>query len=75
MPDPTALATLAILAVACGWMRAVAMIIPALWCVIAGATLWTMESGDYLIAPLCAFAAVFLATARQLTRTPEIPAR
>lgn len=66
-PDPTAVATLVMLALGQGRVRAVAMIIPATWCVITGVTLWTMEAGDFFVAPLCAFAAISLAVARRLS--------
>lgn len=60
-PDPTAVATLAALALTRGRFRAALMIIPALWCVITGATLWTMETGDFFVAPLAVMLSVWLA--------------
>lgn len=67
-PDPTAVATLAVLALAHGRVRWWLMIIPLLWCAVTGATLWTMESAEYFVAPLCALAAVGIALLR---RAPE----
>ncbi len=70
-PDPTAVATLAILALCQGRMGAAAMILPTLWCVITGVTLWTMESGDFFIAPLCALAAIGLAMISRIVPVRE----
>jgi len=64
-PDPTAVATLVVLALADGRARWWLMIIPLLWCAITGATLWTMESAEYLVAPLCALAAAGVALLRR----------
>lgn len=53
-PDPTVIATLAILLLASnriGWML---LPIPIIWCGISGATLWAMEAPDALIMPLAA---------------------
>ena len=44
VPDPTAATTLAILALSSAKDRTLLMVIPCLWCFIAGATLWTMGS-------------------------------
>jgi hypothetical protein len=59
-PDPTATATLAILALSRSRLRWLLMIIPFLWCMISGATLWTMGAADFFVAPLAALAAVGL---------------
>jgi hypothetical protein len=64
-PDPTALATLAILQL-CGarqlwWLFP----LPVAWCVISGVTLWTMEAPDFFIAPLLALLAISLALANE----------
>jgi hypothetical protein len=67
-PDPTSVATLAVLALAQGRIRWLLMVIPCLWCIVTGATLWTMESAEYFVAPLCALAAVGIALLR---RAPE----
>lgn len=64
-PDPTAVATLAVLALAQGRPRWLLMIIPCLWCAVTGATLWTMESPEYLVAPLGALVAVGVALLRR----------
>lgn len=53
-PDPTALATLGLL-LSMGW-RQVWMLypIPVLWCLVSGATLWTMDAPDFAVAPVAA---------------------
>ncbi len=58
MPDPTAVATLAVLTMTAGRVRWLLMVVPALWCAISGATLWTMDSGDFFVAPLGALVAI-----------------
>lgn len=57
-PDPTATATLSILALSRSRLRWLLMIIPFLWCMISGATLWAMDAADFFVAPLVALAAV-----------------
>lgn len=50
-PDPTAVATLALLAMQARPPRLL-LIIPALWCVMTGLTLWTMQAPDALVTPI-----------------------
>src|SRR5262245_8192810 len=64
-PDPTAAATLAALALAQGPARWLTLPIPLLWCAMPGATRWTMEAGDFFVAPLAALAAVAIGQARR----------
>ncbi len=45
-PDPTALATLGLLLRAEGRSRWKLMVIPVIWCTIAGATLWALARAD-----------------------------
>jgi hypothetical protein len=45
-PDPTALATLGLMLKAEGHSRWKLMVIPVLWCAIAGATLWALALAD-----------------------------
>jgi hypothetical protein len=54
-PDPTAIATLAILLLATGRVRWELITLPVLWCAISGATLWSMRAPDAGI-PLAAAA-------------------
>jgi hypothetical protein len=57
-PDPTALATLALLCLADGSRRWPLLIVPLIWCLITGLTLWTMDADDFFIAPLGALSAL-----------------
>jgi hypothetical protein len=71
-PDPTAVATLALLAMQARppWML---MIIPALWCVMTGLTLWTMQTPDALVTPVAGALALLAAawkTASHEARRP-----
>ncbi len=68
-PDPTALATLAVVALSRSRIRWPLMIVPALWCAITGATLWTMAAPDFWVAPVCALVAV---TVRWTARRPTL---
>lgn len=60
-PDPTALATLAVLLLAgarpAWWLYP----IPVAWCAISGATLWAMDMPDFAVVPLAALLTVGLA--------------
>ncbi|HQS58063.1 MAG: hypothetical protein B7Y56_03850 [Gallionellales bacterium 35-53-114] len=60
-PDPTALATLAIIllgSVRPAWWL---LPIPVMWCLISGATLWAMASPDFWLPPLAALLASAMA--------------
>lgn len=59
-PDPTAVATLALLAMQprTPWLL---MVIPAMWCVVTGLTLWTMEAPDALVTPVAGALALLAA--------------
>jgi hypothetical protein len=59
VPDPTALATLAVLLLAGSrwWLFP----IPLAWCLISGATLWAMRSPEFFVAPAAALLVVGLA--------------
>lgn len=62
-PDPTALATLGVLLFAGARQHWILFPIPVLGCVVSGATLWTMESPDFVIVPLAALLAAGFAFA------------
>jgi hypothetical protein len=66
-PDPTALATLAVVALSRSRIRWPLMIVSALWCAITGATLWAMAAPDFWVAPICALVAL---TVRWTARRP-----
>lgn len=57
-PDPTAVATLGILALAKHRSRWGLLVIPVLWCAISGVTLRTMGSPDALVLPTAALLAI-----------------
>lgn len=63
-PDPTAIATVAVVALARGRIRWLLMLIPGLWCVMTGLTLWTMEANEFFVAPVCALTAGVIALER-----------
>lgn len=63
-PDPTALATLALFALAEGRGRWPLLMLPLIWCLVSGLTLWTMGAGDFFVAPACALIAVAIAVIR-----------
>ncbi|MBX6368454.1 MAG: MFS transporter permease [Rhodospirillales bacterium] len=62
-PDPTALATLGLLA-GSKKPRWFLLAIPLLWCATSGATLWTMEAPDAFVLPLVAALAFLLSIVR-----------
>ncbi len=47
--DPTAIATIAVAALVRGRARWLLLVIPVLWCVVAAATLWTMNAPAWLV--------------------------
>ena len=60
-PDPTTLASLGLSLLMRGKTFWRLLLIPLLWCLITGATLWAMKSPDALVTPLIALAVVVLA--------------
>jgi hypothetical protein len=60
-PDPTAIATLGLLALPRDRPPWHLMVIPGLWCVISGATLWAMGRPDALVVPGAALLGITLA--------------
>jgi hypothetical protein len=69
-PDPTVLGTLGLLLLVEGRPRWGLLVIPVLWCAIAGATLWAMGSREALIPPLAALA-VLVVSARVAVRPAQ----
>jgi hypothetical protein len=65
-PDPTALATLAVLLL--GNTRTLWWLwpIPVTWCLLSGATLWAMDAPDFVLAPLGAMLAIGMAISSRL---------
>ena len=60
-PDPTVLATLGVL-LAADRIRWELLVIPLLWCLIAGATHWAMAAPEAFLLPLAALLTVALAS-------------
>lgn len=67
-PDPTAIGTLGLLLALAGPSRWILMVLPVLWCVITGATLWAMSAPEAWLAPSAALLAVGLAARQALAR-------
>lgn len=61
-PDPTVIATLGVLVLASGSATWLLLPIPILWCLVSGATAWTMYSADAALMPV---AAAFALAARR----------
>lgn len=59
-PDPTVIATLGLLTTA-DRVPLGLLAVPALWCVVGGATLWAMGASDALVLPLAAVVSLVLA--------------
>jgi hypothetical protein len=60
-PDPTAIATLALLLLARPRRQALLFPIPVLWCLASGLTLWAMDSAQAWLPAVAALAATVLA--------------
>jgi len=68
-PDPTAAATLGLLLIdAAHWAL---WVIPVLWCLITGATLWAMGASDAGLLPLLAALTVLRAAWRRMRSRPQ----
>jgi hypothetical protein len=70
-PDPTVVATLGILLAAGRRRRWLMMTIPLLWCLISGATLWTMEAQDAWVMPVIGLLAALSAVRKRLSARSE----
>jgi Family of unknown function (DUF6064) len=64
LPDPTAIATLGFLLLVRGRGRWIAMVVPVLWCIATGLTLFAMSWPDFGIPLLAAAIAVSVAAAQ-----------
>ena len=69
--DPTAVATLAALVLIRVRMRWLLALVPIMWCLISGLTLWALNAGDFFVAPLCAITTIGL-MAYMGRRTPYV---
>ncbi len=63
MPDPTGVATLGLL-LAADRVRWVLLVVPVLWSVVAGLTLWTMGAAAFFVPPAAAIVTLALAAGR-----------
>jgi Family of unknown function (DUF6064) len=66
-PDPTAVATLALL-LAADRSNPIALPIPLLWCLLSGTTLWVMHAADALVLPMVASLVLLLSFRRSVPR-------
>ncbi len=57
-PDPTAIATLGVALLAEARARWALLVVPALWCLVAGATLLALDSPEAWVPPLAALLAI-----------------
>ncbi|WP_419909177.1 DUF6064 family protein [Hoeflea sp.] len=64
MPDPTAVATLAVVSMCAGPMRWLLMLVPLAWCLCSAAVLWVLESAQFWPLALLVAVAVLLAAIR-----------
>jgi hypothetical protein len=71
-PDPTVIATLGVLVAArrAHWLL---LGLPLVWCLIAGATLWTMESPDWFVLPVAGAIALVTTVWKSLARGAPDP--
>lgn len=70
-PNPTVVATLAVLALSTHWSRWLLLAIPALWCLIAGLTEWAMASPEAWVMPLAMAVAVVLTVRNSPAEGPD----
>lgn len=73
-PDPTVVATLGVLVLACSWAKWLLLPIPILWCVVSGATAWAMQSSDAALMPAVAILALCVETVSALVRRGRLRA-
>lgn len=72
-PDPTAIGTAGLFLLMQGRSRRMYLVVPVLWCIISGLTLWAMDSPEALLPPLAALAAVAAAWSRRVGRSAANP--
>jgi len=69
-PDPVIAATFAILVLSRGSFIWLAWIVPVVWCVLTGLTLWMLGSPEFFIAPLAGALAVVAAVSGKRVSQP-----
>jgi Family of unknown function (DUF6064) len=70
-PDPTAVGTLGVLLLARLRRRWLLMVVPVVWCAVAGLTLFAMKAPDFWVAPSAAVVAVVLAARHRRVVVPR----
>lgn len=70
-PDPTAIATVAVLALVRGRIRWLLLAVPLGWCAIATATLWVMEAREAVVVAAATLLALWPAVRRGLPPRPR----
>jgi hypothetical protein len=73
--DPTALATIAALALVRGRIRWLLLVIPVLWCTLTALTLWAMKAPETFVVAVGALLATFLASVRRMRNGDPGPMR
>jgi len=71
-PDPTATATLAILALSRGVWIALASVIPLLWIIVTSLTLYTLGSLEFVISPLATLTCVLAVVCAKTRSRPKL---
>jgi len=71
VPDPTAIATLGVLALPTGKVRWELLPVPVLWCLFSGLTLWAMQSPEALVPPGAAALAILMSLWRSRLHSNE----
>jgi hypothetical protein len=69
--DPTAIASVAVLALFRGRIRWLLLVVPVLWCAIAAATLWAMDAPESLVVVAAALLALWPAVAGARHDAPD----
>jgi hypothetical protein len=72
-PDPTAIGTAGLFLMMQGRSLTMYLVVPVLWCIISGLTLWTMDSPEALLPPVAALVAVAAAWSRRVGRSTANP--
>jgi hypothetical protein len=69
--DPTAIASVAVLALVRGRIRWLALAVPLLWCAVAAATLWAMKAPEALVVVAAALLVLWPAVPGMRHRAPD----
>jgi hypothetical protein len=69
--DPTAIASVAVLALFRGRIRWLLLVVPVLWCMVTAATLWAMDAPESLVVLAAGLLALWPALPGTLTMAPD----